>query len=246
MKPTRKEPERVALRKLSEQRAGTRKERVTSAHLLAAIASRESPATDLLAERSLNAERLLRAARASTDDEATRCAAPSSRRCTRMGAAESAHLLIALLSERKSAGHRARSCGVDVNRLRVAAMNVESAWSTTPHHHPPDELEAGHPLGVARRPSGTAVPWCRAGPGTPPKPVTPQLPSKKPSPASEPPARKRPCGARAHAESRPARGPPAGCVAILRSEEGPHAGGVGQNLTSPRNPASSTLRRPRR
>src|SRR4029079_9734396 len=68
MKPLRKEHELVHLRRLAEELASGRKERVTSAHLLAAIASRESPASELLAERSLSAERLLRAARASTDD----------------------------------------------------------------------------------------------------------------------------------------------------------------------------------
>ena len=69
MKSVRKEPELVALRKLAEQLAGARKERVTSAHLLAAIASRESPAADLLAERALNAERLLRAREESGIDD---------------------------------------------------------------------------------------------------------------------------------------------------------------------------------
>src|SRR5215471_16798939 len=130
MKSIRKEPELVALRKLAEQLALARKERVTSAHLLAAIASRESPAADLLAERSLTAERLLRAARASTDDEADplRRAIERAREIgSRMGALEplGVHLLIALLSERRSAAHRALDqCGVDTSRLRVAAMNI--------------------------------------------------------------------------------------------------------------------------
>ena len=166
MKSIRKEPELVALRKLAEQLAGARKERVTSAHLIAAIASRESPAADLLAERALNGERLLRAARASTDDEADplRRAVERAREIgARMGAPEpvGVHLLIALLSERKSAGHRALDqCGVDVNRLRVAAMNVGLGLVgrrriVTRH----DELEAGHATpAYARRPSGTTVP----------------------------------------------------------------------------------------
>src|SRR5215471_21430824 len=165
MKSIRKEPELVALRKLAEQLALARKERVTSAHLLAAIASRESPAADLLAERSLNAERLLRAARASTDDEADplRRAVERAREIgARMGAAEpvGVHVLIALLSERKSAGHRALDqCGVDVNRLRVAAMNVGLGLVgrrriVTRH----DELEAHASPAYVRRPAGTTVP----------------------------------------------------------------------------------------
>jgi ATP-dependent Clp protease ATP-binding subunit ClpC len=130
MKPLRKEPELVHLRRLAEELASGRKERVTSAHLLAAIASRESPASELLAERSLNAERLLRAARASTDDETDplRRAIERAREIgSRMGALEplGVHLLIALLSERRSAAHRALDqCGVDTSRLRVAAMNI--------------------------------------------------------------------------------------------------------------------------
>jgi ATP-dependent Clp protease ATP-binding subunit ClpC len=122
MKIVRKEPELVALRKLAEELAHKRKERVTTAHLLAAIASRESPAADLLAERTLGAERLLRAARASTDDEADplRRAVERAREIgARMGAIEpvGVHLLIALLSDRRSAAHRALDqCGVDLNR----------------------------------------------------------------------------------------------------------------------------------
>src|SRR5258706_14735866 len=64
----RAEPELVALRKLAEELASRRKERVTSAHLLAAIAARPSVAQDLLAARKLNEEALLRPAPAATDD----------------------------------------------------------------------------------------------------------------------------------------------------------------------------------
>src|SRR6476661_8528994 len=106
MKPLRKEPELVHLRRLAEELASGRKERITSAHLLAAIASRESPAADLLAERALTAERLLRAARASTDDEPDpiRRAIERAREIgSRMGALEplGVHLLIALMSDRR-------------------------------------------------------------------------------------------------------------------------------------------------
>ena len=166
MKPLRKEPELVALRKLAEELASGRKERVTSAHLLAAIASREGPAADLLQERTLTAERLLRAARAATDDEADplRRAIERAREIgSRMNAAEpiGVHLLIALMSERKSAAHRALDqCGVDVNRLRVATMNVGLGLVgrrriVTRHGA---ERAAVAASAVSRRPSGTTVP----------------------------------------------------------------------------------------
>ncbi|MEZ4370929.1 MAG: AAA family ATPase [Polyangiaceae bacterium] len=118
------------LRKLAESQAATRKERVTSAHLLAAIALREGPAADLLHERGLTGERLLRAARSSTDEieHPLRRALSNARDvASRMGAREpgATHLLVALLNERKGAAHKAlEQCGIDVSRLRIAAMNV--------------------------------------------------------------------------------------------------------------------------
>jgi ATP-dependent Clp protease ATP-binding subunit ClpC len=239
MKSIRKEPELVALRKLAEQLAGARKERVTSAHLLAAIASRESPAADLLSERALNAERLLRAARASTDDEADplRRAVERAREIgARMGAAEpvGVHLLIALLSERKSAGHRALDqCGVDVNRLRVAAMNVGLGLVgrrriVTRH----DELEAGHGTpAYARRPSGTTVPLV---PARLPRPVPKPSPVvDEPAPISEPQVRVAPS-----AESRVARRPsrvapatPSASRFFIDPKKAPTLASLGQNLT---------------
>ncbi len=130
MIPNRPQPQLIALKKLAEELAGTRKERVTSAHLLAAIASRDSAARDLLRDRQLTAEQLLRAARASTDDipdPIKRAHARARDVASRMGAREAGaeHLLVALLSEPRGAAYRAlEQCGNDVSRLRVAAMNV--------------------------------------------------------------------------------------------------------------------------
>lgn len=126
----RRESELLAFRALAEELASSRKERVTTGHLLAALASRAGAAADLLIERSLDAERLLRAARTSVDDEqdALRRAIERAREVsTRMGASEpvGVHLLIALLGDRKCAGYRVLDqCGVDVSRLRVVAMNL--------------------------------------------------------------------------------------------------------------------------
>jgi ATP-dependent Clp protease ATP-binding subunit ClpC len=239
MKAIRKEPELVALRKLAEQLAGARKERVTSAHLLAAIASRESPAADLLSERALNAERLLRAARASTDDEADplRRAVERAREIgSRMGAPEpvGVHLLIALLSERRSAGHRALDqCGVDVNRLRVAAMNVGLGLVGRRRIVTrPNEQEAGHTASpLARRPSGTTVPLVPARatkPAAKPAPVADEA-----APASEPAAQPQP-SSEPRVPHRAARAAPASVAAsrfYIDPKKAPTLASFGHNLT---------------
>lgn len=114
----------------AEESAKARRERVTSAHLLAAIAGEDGPAARLLTERGLSDERLLRAARASTDEiaEPVRDALAHAKEVAeRMRApdVDAVHLLIALVSHRGFAAHRAlEQCGVDVSRLRIAAMNA--------------------------------------------------------------------------------------------------------------------------
>src|SRR5262249_36327173 len=65
---TSREPELVALRRLAEEFAKQRRECTTTGHLLAAIASRTSVASDLLKERRLEVEVLLKAARVAVDD----------------------------------------------------------------------------------------------------------------------------------------------------------------------------------
>jgi ATP-dependent Clp protease ATP-binding subunit ClpC len=130
MMPSPMEADLATLRKIAKDLATGRRETLTTAHFLAAVASQPGAAADLLVERSLDAERLLRAARASVDDHADpmRRAVERAREVARrMGARDAVgvHLLVALLSDRGSAGYRALDqCGVDVNRLRVAAMNV--------------------------------------------------------------------------------------------------------------------------
>jgi ATP-dependent Clp protease ATP-binding subunit ClpC len=129
MATKRTDSELVGLEQQAEQLAQGRKERVTSAHLLAAIAALEGGASALLRDRGLGAESLLRAARSATDDDAQplRRATQGARAVAdRMRAPEpgALHLLISLLSDRRSAAYRALDqCGVDVHRLRLAAMN---------------------------------------------------------------------------------------------------------------------------
>ncbi len=68
MTHARSQAELVTLRKLAQEIATSRKERVTSVHLLAAIAGSEGAAGELLRERRLDDEVLLKASRAFDDD----------------------------------------------------------------------------------------------------------------------------------------------------------------------------------
>jgi ATP-dependent Clp protease ATP-binding subunit ClpC len=129
MVTSRAESELVGLERQAEQLARGRKERVTSAHLLAAMAKGSCAAAALLESRRLAAEALLRAARSASDDEPLplRAATQGARAVAeRMRAPEpgALHLLISLLGDRRTAAYRVLDqCGVDVNRLRLAAMN---------------------------------------------------------------------------------------------------------------------------
>ncbi len=64
-----RESDLAALRKLADEMAKGRAERVTTGHVLAAIASTSGGAADLLKERRLDAEVLLKAARIFGDDD---------------------------------------------------------------------------------------------------------------------------------------------------------------------------------
>jgi ATP-dependent Clp protease ATP-binding subunit ClpC len=125
-----RESELAALRKIAEDLAKGRGERVTTGHLLAAIASNAGSAAELLRERRLDAEVLLKAARVLTDDHADAVSRAFQR--TRELAARSPsrdasgiHLLFALCQERTTAAYRAiTQCGSDVTKLRTAAMQL--------------------------------------------------------------------------------------------------------------------------
>jgi ATP-dependent Clp protease ATP-binding subunit ClpC len=128
--PRSTEPELVALRKLADDLAKGRTERTTTGHLLAAIASQPGGASELLRERRLDVEVLLKAARVTIDDATDgvtraiqRAREFASRSVERTPSA--IHLLFALCHERGSAAHRTlEQCGVDVMKLRTAAMQV--------------------------------------------------------------------------------------------------------------------------
>ena len=126
-----KEPELVALRRVAEDLAAQHRQRPTTTHLLAALASGRDDAAQLLLDRRLDADVLLRAARITTDDTAdaiTRTLSRARDLAGRAGArteARSVHVLFALCQESGTAAHRALvQCGSDITRLRTSAMQL--------------------------------------------------------------------------------------------------------------------------
>jgi ATP-dependent Clp protease ATP-binding subunit ClpC len=166
------EPELIVLRKLAEELAAQRKERVTSAHLLAAIAHCPSAESDLLHERRLTSEVVLRVCRSSSDDveDPVKHALQRARELARRMGAPSpggAHVLVALLSEPRGAARRALDqCGVDVSRLRSAALMLGQGLVTRRRSPRAEQLEpertAAKPVLTRttpkRTPTGVAVP----------------------------------------------------------------------------------------
>ncbi len=126
---TRSEPGIAALRRMAEHLAASRHERATTGHLLVAIAATPGIAADLLIERRLDREVLLKAARVGHDDAkdaidraAQRAAEFAARSASGLGPI---HLLFALCQERSSAAYRTiEQCGADVGKLRTAAMQI--------------------------------------------------------------------------------------------------------------------------
>ncbi len=196
---TRRETELVALRKLADELAGRRTGKMTTGHLLAAIASHSSPAADLLLERRLGPEVLLSAARVTVDDarDAVDRAIQRAREIAgRTGAREpdALHLLLALCHDRGAGSHRAlEQCGVDVGKLRAAAMQIAQGI-TAPRRRPvsaPQALSAS-----SDRPATSAKPAPKPAP--PSSARVPIVPAKVP--------------ARLAAPARPTAPPPASVV----------------------------------
>jgi ATP-dependent Clp protease ATP-binding subunit ClpC len=188
MRASLPEPDLLVLRRLAEELAHGRKERTTSGHLLAAIVSHPSQAAELLLERRLGADVLLKAARATTDEELeplTRAVQRARELAARMGTASPGpiHLLLALIHDRKCGAHRALAqCGVDVARLRGAAMQL-ALGRVGPRRNAHERAEAPRPATTAKAPPsyalGTTIPLF------PRQSVTPMLP---PPPLASPPA----------------------------------------------------------
>ncbi|HEY6081189.1 MAG TPA: ATP-dependent Clp protease ATP-binding subunit [Polyangiaceae bacterium] len=125
------EPELRDLRKLAEELARRSAERLSTAHLLAALAAEPSSTAELLRERRLSSEEILRGAKSLAGDELAEPIASALARAreigTRMGtnAPSSPHLLLALLGEQRAVARRClEAFGVDVSRLRAQTMQL--------------------------------------------------------------------------------------------------------------------------
>ncbi len=130
MTGARFESELALVKRMADELAQQKKERATSAHLLAALAVRPGPACDLLRERKLGVDELLKLGRAQ-DEELEEPVKSSLQRAKeiagRMGESEASavHLLVALLGEPRSSARRAlESHGLDIARLRTQAVQV--------------------------------------------------------------------------------------------------------------------------
>jgi ATP-dependent Clp protease ATP-binding subunit ClpC len=238
---TSREPELVALRRLAEDLAKRRGDRLTTGHLLAAVASKPSAAADLLKERRLDAEVLLKAARVQDDDAGDAIARAVQRArefAGRAGAREptAMHLLFALCHERQTVAHRAiEQCGSDVGKLRVAAMQV--AMGIAPPRREPRVVPPQAPrplvLDTARPkppPPSVRMPVAAA--------LAPVAPSPPPAPApADPPRPRRARHAITLRPHEPApRPPPADAPSTGRFDLDPKAFPVlaqlGRNLTA--------------
>ncbi len=165
MTSARIEPELNALKQLAEDLAGRQKDRLTSAHLLAAIAARPSPAALLLQERKLSLDEILRLGRSVPDDfsdSVRQLLAKAHAIAARMGRtrASAEHLLIALLGEPRAAARRVvEDAGADVARLRTAALQLGQglvAGRRLPDR--PGVAPAAAPLSPPRRSEATRRP----------------------------------------------------------------------------------------
>ncbi len=222
MRP-RTESELISLKKVCEALAASRKERVTSAHLLAAMAGRPGPAADLLGDFGLSEARLLTAARASTDDveDPLRKSFQRARDVaarTRAPEPAAIHLLVALLNDAGFAARKAlEQCGVDVSKLRVRALNlglglVGRRRIVTRRDPDPGRQATAATSSASRR--ATAIPVFPPSPVPPsesrdepserPSQVMRALPAVAPSPV-EPPAK--PSAAQKPPKSSPAAKP---------------------------------------
>ena len=160
MTGARFESELALVKRIADELAQQQKERANSAHLLAAIAARPSPACDLLRERKLGVEELLRATRGieeELDEPIKSCLQRAREIAGRMGDGDAAavHLLVALVGEPRSSARRTlEGLNIDISRLRTQAVQV--GLGLVGRRRPAPEQPREAPLPAPRRVS-TAV-----------------------------------------------------------------------------------------
>lgn len=188
----------AALRREAEQLAKERGERTSTNHVLVALASRDGLAAELLAERRIGREVLVKALRVVVDDDAqaieqlfarAKDVATRTRRPTAAaGDVDGAHVLLAICMERTCAAHRSLvQVGADLGRLRgrltqhlTGAVEPRRTTRVATRAAPSDD-----------RPSGaqpvSRVTTLRPLPPLPVPSVRPSAPPPAPPPLSMPP-----------------------------------------------------------
>ncbi len=176
----------VALRKLADEMAKKRSERVTTGHVLAAIATTSGGAADLLKERKLDAEVLLKAARimGEEDESAVSRALQRARELAARSPQREVtaiHVLFALLQERKTAAFQAiTQCGSDVTKLRTAAMQIAMGIVSQ------RRVTAAVQLPLAAAPASSPPPSSPRASAMAPSPAPMVVPVRMPAPAPMP------------------------------------------------------------
>lgn len=253
-----REQELTSLRRTAEDIARGRGQKPTTVHLLAALASGRDEAAQLLLDRRLDSDVILRAERVTTDDSPdaiSRTLQKARELAGRTGAgrseARSIHALFALCQEPGTAAHRALvQCGTDVTRLRVASMQLamglapprrptdlskyaSSSVFTTPSARASGVIPVGSPATGGLRPPPTSTistrpPAPKARPTKPPPAPTVTPPKPIPRPAA--PVMKAPPAPKDRGRRRDA-GKPAPSRFALDPKAFPLLSQIGRNLT---------------
>ncbi len=173
MARVRIESELRHLQERAEELASQRHEPLTTAHLLAAIADSPSAAADLMQERKLTVERIMTAAAGLADagkKPVPKALGRARELARRMSApvATTAHVLIALLTERDGAARLTLDrCGIDIGRLRTAAMSVGQGLigrRRVVGQLAVAEAQPPRPTALSRKPTAVTVPFVPKGP----------------------------------------------------------------------------------
>ena len=167
--------------------AEARREPMSSAHLLAAIASQHSPAADLLLQRNLDSDTLVRLGVGCAErghDDVNSALRRSIAVARSIGSTEpkAVHLLLALLKDPQSAAYRVlRQSGIDMARLQAAVTGVANGFAS------PRRIVNVHPQKARAQQAektsrGLGGPSRVLGRGSPPAPpyTTPKHPSARP------------------------------------------------------------------
>lgn len=184
MENERAESELAKLRKGALELARVRKERPTTVHLLAALAAHDGPVRGLLQERKLDHEAILKAGRSfdETVKDAIVEALGGARELAKRArgpshgstAPNAMHVLLALLSDRTLAAHRALSLsGVDVMRLRSTTLKMAMGLVSLRREVVQAPIDLRREIAQPEQRRATAVPIM---PGKPPASERPRAP----------------------------------------------------------------------